>query len=131
MAATSAATISNAANGHAAAPPSSVMNARRFIQSPRQSWDRGGTCPGCSRQAPRGGSGNALAVSWLPRGSASTRTAGSSSVRGGLVFRDHSLQIAVFVARDQANALQGREMLFGCGEIADRQIGLAHVLMCR
>src|SRR6516225_1496124 len=35
MAATSAATISNAASGHAAAPPSSVMNSRRLMSLPK------------------------------------------------------------------------------------------------
>src|SRR6266511_2409567 len=45
------------------------------------------------------------------------------------VLRDFLLQVGVFLARDQADLLQRRQMLFGLGEIVYDEVRLADVLV--
>ena len=46
-----------------------------------------------------------------------------------LVFLDGSLQIAVLLAREQTKLVEDRQVLFGLGEIAGQQVGLADVFV--
>jgi hypothetical protein len=48
-----------------------------------------------------------------------------------VVLCDCSLQIIVFLAGNEANSLQCREVLFGFDEVALHQVCFAEVLRCR
>src|SRR5258706_3836829 len=75
----------------------------------------------------RQGNGDARRISPVTCAVGGTSVARRSLAAVGLVLRDRLLQVAVFLAREEARLVERGQALLGTGEIAGLQVELARV----